>query len=341
MRRVWQLLAMVVVLGVVGVALALLAARNWLSEPVAMGVDSVMLQPGDNLYSVSRRLPAIDGEFTRRIWIAHARLTGATNIKQGEYDLPPLISPAGLLQMFNDGKVKQRTFTWVEGITVSQALAVLRSQSYLAEAQPALSMESLRAQLQLDYPNAEGWLFPDTYHYSRDASPWELIRQSYQRMQSALDAEWEGRAPGLPYNSPYEALIMASIIEKETGAPEERAEIAGVFVRRLQKGMRLQTDPTVIYGLGEEYQGNIRRKHLRQPTPYNTYVIKGLPPTPIALPGREAIHAALHPAEGETLFFVAKGDGTHQFSVTLQEHEAAVRAYQLKRAENYRSSPAQ
>ena len=340
-RRAWRLLILLVLIGIVGGVVAVVAARNWLVQPMAMGIDTLLLKPGDNLYSVSRRLPAIDGAVTRRLWIVHARLSGTTNIKQGEYELPPLISPADLLRLFAEGKVKQRSFTWVEGITASQALKILQAQEYLSKPQMPLDMETLRSVLQLGYPSAEGWLFPDTYSYSRDADPWELIRQSYQRMQLTLTAEWEGRAAGLPYNSPYEALIMASIIEKETGAPEERAEIAGVFVRRLQKGMRLQTDPTVIYGLGDEYQGNIRRKHLRQPTPFNTYVIKGLPPTPIALPGLDSIHAALHPADGDSLYFVAKGDGTHQFSATLQEHEAAVRAYQLRRSENYRSSPTQ
>lgn len=153
------------------------------------------------------------------------------------------------------------------------------------------------------------------------------------RMDQVLAEEWADRAPDLPLKTPYEALILASLIEKETGRPEERAQIAGVFVRRLRLGMRLQTDPTVIYGLGARYDGNLRRADLQEPTPYNTYVIQGLPPTPIALPGRAAIHAALHPAEGDALYFVAKGDGSHAFSRTLEEHNRAVQRYILKRDE--------
>ncbi|MDX5300122.1 MAG: endolytic transglycosylase MltG, partial [Gammaproteobacteria bacterium] len=182
--------------------------------------------------------------------------------------------------------------------------------------------------------------FPDTYLYHRGQTDLEVLRWAYERMQAVLEQEWALREEGLPYTTPYEALIMASIVEKETGAAHERGDIAGVFVRRLRLGMRLQTDPTVIYGLGDGFDGDLKKRHLQESTPYNTYVIPALPPTPIAAPGREAIHAALHPKPGTALFFVAKGDGTHQFSDTLKAHEDAVRTYQIqKRAQNYRSSP--
>jgi UPF0755 protein len=182
--------------------------------------------------------------------------------------------------------------------------------------------------------------FPDTYLYSRGTTDLQLLERAHARMLAVLDQEWQDRAADLPYASVYEALIMASIIERETGLPEEREQIAGVFVRRLQQGMRLQTDPTVIYGVGGAFDGNLRRTHLEDDAnPYNTYRRDGLPPTPIALPGRASLHAALHPAEGTQLFFVARGDGGHEFSTTLADHERAVRKFQLRRKDDYRSSP--
>ena len=188
----------------------------------------------------------------------------------------------------------------------------------------------------------EGFFFPDSYHYARGATDWDIVQRAHAQMRAILEQEWQGRAEDLPYETPYEALIMASIIERETGLPAEREEIAGVFVRRLLLGMRLQTDPTVIYGLGSNFDGNLKRKHLADKgNPYNSYRHSGLPPTPIALPGRADIHAALHPAAGDTLYFVARGDGGHVFSATLAEHEQAVRKYQLRRKKNYRSSPGQ
>ncbi|KJS28084.1 MAG: aminodeoxychorismate lyase, partial [Pseudomonas sp. BRH_c35] len=185
----------------------------------------------------------------------------------------------------------------------------------------------------------EGRFFPDTYRFTRGTSDADLLRRAYARLEQVLEEEWQQRAEGLPYKDAYQALIMASIIEKETGVPGERGEIAGVFVRRLARGMLLQTDPTVIYGMGEKYKGRITRTDLRTPTPYNTYTNAGLPPTPIAMVGREAIHAALHPADGTSLYFVARGDGSHVFSDTLNQHNRAVREYQLKRRADYRSSP--
>ena len=183
-------------------------------------------------------------------------------------------------------------------------------------------------------------VFSDTYNYTKNDSAVTLLRQAHSRMRAELDRAWQSKATNLPYITAYEALIMASIVEKETGRADERRQIAGVFVRRLQQGMRLQTDPTVIYGMGDSYQGNIHRSDLREFTPYNTYRIDGLPPTPIAMPGLASIKAALHPKAGTSLYFVARGDGSHQFSDTISEHLEAVRKYQIEqRADNYRSAP--
>ena len=193
--------------------------------------------------------------------------------------------------------------------------------------------------LELDVSSLEGWFYPDTYIFPRGTTDIEILKQAYSRMNEVLDEEWSDKDKDLPFDTRYEALILASLIEKETGVAHERSEIAGVFVRRLQKGMRLQTDPTVIYGLGSEFDGNLTRAHLLEETPYNTYRINGLPPTPIAAPGRDAIRAAVNPAEGNALYFVGRGDGAHQFSATLEEHNAAVRKYQIEqRAPDYRSS---
>ncbi|KXK71685.1 aminodeoxychorismate lyase, partial [Pseudomonas monteilii] len=186
----------------------------------------------------------------------------------------------------------------------------------------------------------EGRFFPDTYRFVRGMTDVELLQQAYMRLDEVLAKEWAERTTDLPYRDPYQALIMASLVEKETGIPQERGQIAGVFVRRLRLGMMLQTDPTVIYGMGERYNGKITRADLREPTPYNTYTITGLPPTPIAMVGREAIHAALNPSDGTSLYFVARGDGSHVFSDDLDDHNSAVREFQLKRRADYRSSPA-
>jgi UPF0755 protein len=186
----------------------------------------------------------------------------------------------------------------------------------------------------------EGRFFPDTYRFVRGMSDADLLKKAYDRLDEVLAKEWNQRSADVPYKDPYQALIMASLVEKETGVPQERRQIAGVFVRRMEMGMLLQTDPTVIYGLGDRYNGKLTRAHLKEPTPYNTYMIAGLPPTPIAMVGREAIHAALNPANGNSLYFVARGDGSHVFSDDLDAHNNAVREFQINRRADYRSSPA-
>ena len=260
-------------------------------------------------------------------------------IKRGEYLVPPGTTAAELLLLLKQGKVISYQVTLPEGITLARAIEILASDGRLVQLLAGEDDPRL-AEFSAGRINGEGLFFPDSYQFERGASDLDILQRAYDAMQQLLEEEWQNRAGNLPYASSYEALVMASIVERETGVPEERGEIAGVFVRRLQKGMRLQTDPTVIYGLGDAYRGNLTRAHLRDDANiYNTYRIKGLPPGPIALPGREAIHAALHPTAGNTLYFVARGDGSHQFSETLAEHQQAVRKYQLRRRADYRSTP--
>tara|TARA_R110001592_G_scaffold171117_3_gene409219 strand:+ start:66603 stop:67610 length:1008 start_codon:yes stop_codon:yes gene_type:complete len=332
-------------LGVLLVTLSALAGywylETYLNTPLSEKKETqIMIVPsGANLTTVSTQL-ADQGLLTRpRLFVAYARLTHQTAIRVGEYQFDTGDTPRELLELLMTGKVVQYQLTVPEGLRFSEWLPLLASQSKLIHQLTGLSNNEIIQHLGLNIEHPEGWFFPDTYLYSSGDSDRDILMRAHTRMREILEEEWRNKAADLPYNSAYEALILASIVEKETGVGSERGEIAGVFVRRLKKGMRLQTDPTVIYGLGDQYQGNITRRHLKQPTAYNTYMIKGLPPTPIAMPGREAVHAALHPLEGDTLYFVAKGDGSHFFSATLEEHLKAVRRYQLKRKSNYRSSP--
>ncbi len=261
-----------------------------------------------------------------------ARWTGqASQLKAGEYHLPAGSTPTQLLDILTSNRVVQHDLTIIEGWSFRQLMAAVRRETSLTQTLEGLDDEALMTRLGLEGVHPEGRFFPDTYHFPKGTTDAEFLLRAYRRMESFLQAAWEQRDEGLPLKSPYEALILASIIEKETGIPAERAQIAGVFVRRLKKGMRLQTDPTVIYGMGEAYDGNIRRRDLTTDTPYNTYVRKGLTPTPIAMPSGEAIEAALHPEPGKALYFVATGDGGHHFSDSLEEHNRAVRKYQLKR----------
>jgi UPF0755 protein len=315
--------------------------RRW-QEHLLLPADGLALvvAPGESLRAVANRLYA-DGVLAYpNLLIAYGRWTGIDQqIKHGEYLLVDPLDATMLLELLRSGKVIQYQVTLPEGVNLAQALAILAAQVDLESVLEGPDDARIKTLVE-PYTHPEGLFFPDTYHYARNATDLEILERANEKMISVLEQEWQGRAPELPYETPYEALIMASIIERETGLPEEREQIAGVFVRRLLRGMRLQTDPTVIYGIGSEFDGNLRRSHLAdEDNVYNTYRIDGLPPTPIALPGRAAIHAALHPAEGTTLFFVARGDGGHVFSTTLREHEAAVRKYQLQRRQDYRSSP--
>ncbi|MDT8895148.1 endolytic transglycosylase MltG [Halomonas sp. I1] len=248
-------------------------------------------------------------------------------LRPGEYRLEPGMDGRALLERLRRHEVVRYEVTIPEGWTFEQMRAALAEAEKLDHETRALSDAEIMTRLGREGEHPEGRFFPDTYRYRKGISDLEILRQAMVRMDEVLEAAWAERAEDLPLESPYEALIMASLVERETGAPEERNRIAGVFVRRLERGMRLQTDPTVIYGMGDRYEGNITRADLREATPYNTYVIEGLPPTPIALPGRASLEAAVQPAEGEALYFVSRGDGTHHFSRTLREHNNAVNRY--------------
>jgi peptidoglycan lytic transglycosylase G len=253
------------------------------------------------------------------------------DIKAGEYALQKGMTMPDLLALFVSGKTRQYSVTIPEGWNFKQIKQLLRDNPYLKHTLESVEDGVIMSQLESQYNHPEGLFFPETYFFEKNSSDFDLLKRAYDKMQLVLKEAWEHRQQDIPIKNSYEALILASIIEKETAVGEERQQIAGVFSRRLQKGMLLQTDPTVIYGMGDHYQGNIRHKDLKQATPYNTYVIKGLPPTPIAMPGKEAIHAALHPAEGKSLYFVARGDGSHEFSSSLRAHNNAVNKFQKKR----------
>lgn len=263
-----------------------------------------------------------------------------TALHTGEYRLTPGMTMGELFGAWRRGDVVQYTLTLVEGWNFRQVRSALARHDTLEHTLKGLSDTEVMEKLGHAGVFPEGRFFPDTYRFVRGMTDVELLQQAYQRLDEVLAKEWAERATGLPYRDPYQALIMASLVEKETGIPQERGQIAGVFIRRLRLGMMLQTDPTVIYGMGERYNGRITRADLREPTPYNTYTMTGLPPTPIAMVGREAIHAALNPADGSSLYFVARGDGSHVFSDDLDDHNSAVREFQIKRRADYRSSPA-
>lgn len=339
MRKLVVTTAVLLLLGAGFLAYAI----HWFNAPLELPEDEVVyvLGKGGSLSRVARDLDQ-QGILQHGRWLSlYGRLTGRTAIHAGEYLLTPSDTPRRLLERLERGDVITYQVTLVEGWTFRQALEVLQAQDKIkVTLEDPEAVASFVAELDVPENHPEGWFFPDTYRYVAGNTDREILLHAHQRMRNVLATEWENRTGALPYDTPYEALIMASIVERETGVPEERGQIAGVFVRRLERKMRLQTDPTVIYGLADAYDGTIRRSHLRQATPYNTYVINGLPPTPIALPGQAAIHAALNPEEGETLYFVARGDGSHQFSETLEEHNKAVRQYQLQRRADYRSSPA-
>ena len=325
----------------------MLGASAWkvhsaLVQPLNIAQEELLEVPkGTTPTRTFYRLEA-DGVIKDAFWL---RLYWRFNLPKqplhsGEYRMLPGMTVEGLIDLWKRGEMVQYSVTLVEGWNFHQVRAALAKEEKLDHTLDGLSDTQVMDKLGHGGIFPEGRFFPDTYRFVRGMSDAELLKTAYDRLNEVLAKEWERRAPDAPYTEPYQALIMASLVEKETGVPQERGQIAGVFVRRMAMGMLLQTDPTVIYGLGERYSGKLTRAHLKEPTPYNTYVIAGLPPTPIAMVGREAIHAALNPVAGNSLYFVARGDGSHVFSDDLDAHNSAVREFQLKRRADYRSSPA-
>lgn len=331
----WRVAAVVALAVVLSGVAGWIAFDRWRNAPLAIGAEAVRIEiPKGQALAVTARKLAEQGVLEHPRWlILYARATGAdARVRAGEYELTPGATPITLLELLQSGRVVQHAVTFVEGATFRDLRRILAGNEalhhVLADQDDATVMRSLGEAGQAP----EGLFFPDTYLFGRGTSDLDVLRQARARMRDELEQAWSARAEDLPYAMPYEALVLASIVEKETALGSERARIAGVFTERLRRGMRLQTDPTVIYGLGAAFDGNLRRSDLERDGPYNTYTRTGLPPTPIAMPGRDALQAAVRPDERGELYFVATGlpDGSHAFSRTHAEHQAAVRDYLVR-----------
>lgn len=300
-----------------------------LTTPVITGETKILqISKGDSVGRIAQKLQNLHipiNTFWFKWFAYQKKLTG--QLKVGEYDLKVGLTLPDILRLLTQGKTHQYAITFPEGWTFKQMRKRLAQQPDLKQTLADMDDETIMAILKADNKNPEGLFFPATYFFTSNTSDFSILKKAYHKMAVVLKTEWAQRADNLPLQTPYQALILASIVEKETALASERPLIAGVFTQRLKIGMLLQTDPTVIYGMGSRYQGNIRRADLRTPTPYNTYIIKGLPPTPIAMPGKAAIQAVLHPTKTDNLYFVARGNGSHVFSATLDAHNKAVNHY--------------
>ena len=330
-KRILLVPTTVIVLGIaflVGMGIYL---DRWAEQPLPVTEDTVfVVDPGTSFSAIAEQLVEV-GVVNGWLFLMRARERGLqASVQSGEYLITSTLTPDALLDRLTNGDVVMHRFLIVEGSTCRVVLERLAADDRLTFDLEGVAVQDLMASLGLPAGNAEGWFFPDTYLFKRGDKASALLRQANAKMNAVLQKAWSRRSSRVPFDAPYDALILASMIEKETGHPPDRTRIAGVFVRRLAEEMRLQSDPTVIYGLGDEFDGNLTRRMLKAEGPYNTYRIHGLPPTPIALPGRAAIEAALNPADGEELYFVARGDGTSQFSKTLEEHNQAVARYQRR-----------
>lgn len=325
-----------IVTGVVGLVAAGAGFQWWSKQPITPGSAPVIpfaITQGSGVAGAAQQMASAGVPVNTFLFGMLARVTGkASQIKAGSYELKPDTTPRRLLTQLVRGEFAQESLTIIEGWTFRQMRQAVDTAPNLKHETLRLSDQDLLAKIAPQYKAPEGLFFPDTYLFAKGASDLSVYRQAHEMMMKRLQAAWDKRDPGLPYTDPYQALIMASLVEKETGQKSERAMIAGVFVNRLKTGMLLQTDPTVIYGMGDKYDGKIRKKDLETDTPYNTYTRAGLPPTPIALPGVQSLAAATAPARTEALYFVSRNDGTSHFSVNLTEHNKAVNQYQRNQA---------
>jgi len=319
-----------IVLGLI-VLLGIVLDFTFSPLPLKQSPLSFSLQPGSSLKSGVAQMQQAGVLEDGTSFVLMARLLGKTRqIKFGNYQLEKPLSRFELLRMITSGRSEQSQITLVEGTTFAEFRTRLNAHPDLRHDSASLSEEEILQRIGAGESSAEGLFFPDTYNFSSGSSDLRLLQRAHQLMRQHLDRVWEKRAPDLPLAAPYQALVLASIVEKETGREEDRRMIAAVFVNRLKLGMRLQTDPSVIYGLRETFDGNLRRRDLLADTPYNTHTRSGLPPTPISFPGLDSLQAVTHPAASKALYFVAKGDGSSHFSRSLKEHNQAVRRYQLK-----------
>jgi len=327
MAFIKKLFVGIILLGLLGAA----GIAYWAQQPISTSPQAIefSIKPGSSLRSTAQQIANAGVPVEPMLLTLLARVTGkSAKLKAGHYELKPNTTPLRLIDQLVRGEFAQESLAIIEGWTFKQMRQAMADNAALKHDTVQLSDQEILEKIASDYKVAEGLFFPDTYLFAKGASDLQIYKQAYQSMLKHLNDAWIARDPSLPYKTPYEALIMASIVEKETGQKAERTMIAAVFVNRLRLGMPLQTDPTVIYGMGDLYNGNIRKRDLERDTPYNTYTRGGLPPTPIALTGIESLSAALNPAKTDALYFVARGNGSSQFSSTLSDHNRAVNQYQ-------------
>ncbi len=327
-----RVLTSLIIAAILAAGVAIWQVNNVLSSPLAVSSDGILFEiaPGSALTTIAEELSEKQILRSPRLFRWYAQLKGhAGSIRAGEYRIDSGTTVRGLLDKFVSGDVQLYSFTVIEGWTYREMIAALAVHPAVERTITVEDWPRLFESFMTSARHPEGMFLPETYRFPKRTKDIDVLKQAFEQLAETLDTEWQNREEGLPLSNPYEALVLASIIEKETARVDERAKISGVFVRRLQKRMRLQTDPTVIYGIGESFNGNLTRRDLQTDTPYNTYTRAGLPPTPIALPGQAAINAALHPAPGNELYFVATGlgDGSHKFSETKKQHDAAVKEY--------------